>query len=548
MEKERLVVSLDFYKTPFDGDKRFITPYITFLYKEIDNVTEGVKVLDEAGTPTPEIDPHTKQLVEYDDQKEKEAFARHLQADAVYRSQQEDHRASMLAHNQATAINDLAAQQSLPGGEAPILIPVLPVLPPGVDPGPFVYARNTSAAQRVIAYEKAGEKMRKVATAALKKMEETLSYGLKTKHVKILSDTSIHPRKRLIAMHRELLKLMEGNLVLIASIKNDVRKLREATSFQDLSEIIGEIDKFDFQIASMSPEQKYRDSELIAIVTGEKTSDEKFNQFKLDWARRERQANREVPSRSLTWDEFKEEVNLSIENLPGVRSTTALSAVALATVADEETIRSLQEQLLAVQAQVLAANSLPNYDGDKGNYGQFARTLETAPQPRQQQPAPPRPNFRGSRLSQRPTAYRGSMQYQPYNHPSNNPRFNTTRPQPLHGLPLRNQSQGPQRYQQGPPRLQPYGGSRSSYGTGRANYGGARSNYGGARGNIAGARGQGRQGARAYAVMTEEAEDVWEEREQHVYDYEAKEEDDHVTYEEPEPSSSSPPREDHGEA
>ena len=425
-----------------------------------------------------------------------------------------------------------------------------PVLPPGVDPGPFVYARNTSASQRVVAFEKAGEKMRKVATAALKKMEETLSYGLKTKHVKILSDTSIHPRKRLISMHKELLKLMEGNLVLIASIKNDVRKLREATSFQDLSEIIGEIDKFDFQIASMSPEHKYRDSELIAIVTGEKTSNEKFNQFKLDWARRERQANREVPSRSLTWDEFKDEVNLSIESLPGARSTTALSAMALATVADEDTIKTLQEQLLAVQAQVLAANSLPNYDGDKGNYDQFARTLDSAPQYRQQQSSLPRPNFRGGRLSQRLNTYRGSMQQQPYNHSSNYPRY-STRIQTPQGLPQRNQLQGIQRYQQAaPPRFQQYGGSRGNYGGTRANYGGPRGNYGGARGggrsNYGGVRGQARQGARAYAVMAEEAEDAWEEGEQH--NYAAEEEEDYVTYDEPESSCFSHPQDDHGEA
>ena len=61
---------------------------------------------------------------------------------------------------------------------------------------------------------------------------------------------------------------MESNHALISSIKNDVRLLRQATDFRDLQEIIGEIDKFDFQIAGVNPEQKYRESDLITIVTG----------------------------------------------------------------------------------------------------------------------------------------------------------------------------------------------------------------------------------------------------------------------------------------
>ena len=327
------MVSLDFTKTPFDGDKRFITPYLIFLNKEIDGVCEGVRVLDES-IPTPEVDPHDKAMVEYDEQQEKGAFLRHLQAVKQCEQQNKIHLASVEANLQATAINEYNAD-----GPQPAIppIPVPPILPVGVHPGPFVYARNVAAAQRLTATERAIEKVRKVSAAALKRMEDTLGYGIKTKHVKLLSDTTLHPRERLVRMHAELKKLMESNHALISSIKNDVRLLRQATDFRDLQEIIGEIDKFDFQIASMNPEQKYRESDLITIVTGDKTHDPCFTAFKLDWTRRERNANRECPPRSLTWDELKEEVNLHVDTLPGASSTTALSAIALAAVAEKAT-------------------------------------------------------------------------------------------------------------------------------------------------------------------------------------------------------------------
>ena len=516
--KERLVVSLDFNKTPYDGDKRFITPYLIFLNKEIDSLSEGVKVLDES-IPTPEVDPHDKAMVEYDEQQEKGAFLRHLQAVKQCEQQNEIHLASVEANLQATAINEYNAdgpQPSIPP------IPVPPILPVGVHPGPFVYARNVAAAQRLTATERAIEKVRKVSAAALKRMEDTLGYGIKTKHVKLLSDTTLHPRVRLVRMHAELKKLMESNHALISNIKNDVRLLRQATDFRDLQEIIGEIDKFDFQIASMNPEQKYRESDLITIVTGDKTHDPCFTAFKLDWTRRERNANRECPPRSLTWDELKEEVNLHVDTLPGASSTTALSAIALAAVAEKDDLRAQVKELQAQVMAVQSASRAGEMQTDRfDNYDEFSNALDSRP-PRQA-PLPQRLGFRSGQPFGQRFPYTKSTRRS--NSLSNPPLFNQqSRQYPRYASQPYAAPRPPQNIQQ---HVSMRSYPRPPLAPHSERYGGASTQF---------RQGQGGGGARAYAVsgeMSEEEEHQYDEQWTGAEAFDTHGEEDYVTFEEP---------------
>ena len=323
---ERLVVSVDFHQVPFDGDRRFITAYLSFLNKEIDNVCEGVNVLNEKTNPTPEPDTIALQIVKRDETKEKVSFELYLKEQIKYKTQHELHLASVTANE--------SAQENTMVGEAALPL----IVPDGIDPGDFVYKRDVGALQRVTANEQAIEKMRKVSAAALKRMEETLGYAMKTKHVKILNDISMHPRQKLLKVYQELKKLMESNCMLISSIKNDIRTIRQGKNFKDLEEIIGEIDKFNFQIATMSPCHQYSDNELISIIIGDKAQATVFNHFRVDWSRRERNANREISPRSLTWDEFKEEICLNVDALPGATSITGLyiAPVAAAPVKEDK--------------------------------------------------------------------------------------------------------------------------------------------------------------------------------------------------------------------